>query len=91
MEVIWSLKLPMERDQRGINLRVTSHSKRDHPPSQGYIHDQISLQKLIHLAELASMLTQPKHLHLLRGEQLKNLAWLSGSNKCREHPTLGCT
>lgn len=81
----------MERDQLGINLGVTSHSKRDRSPSQGYIHDQVFLQKYLHLAELAPALTHPEHLRLLREEQLMHLAWLSGSNKCREHPTLGCT
>jgi len=79
----------MERNQPGINLRVTCHSKRDRSPSQGYTHDQFSLQKHLHLAELASVLTHPEHLQFFREEQLKHLAWLFGSNKCREHP--GCT
>lgn len=57
LKVIRSLELPMERDQPGINLGVTS-------PSQGYIHDQVSLQKHLHLAELASVLTHPEHLDL---------------------------
>lgn len=48
------------------------------------------MPKHLHLAELASVLTYPECLWLLREEQLEHLAWLSGS-MCREHLTLGCT